>query len=598
MSVETIVSRFFANADRLGARPIFHYPSPTGERWIPLGWRTAAGLVRDFASALIELGHKKGDVLAILSSTRREWTLSDVGNLAAGGVTVGIYPSMTVEQTRYVLAHSEARFLIVENAAQLAKIDAVRAALPRLETIFLIDPGGPSGPGGPGGVSPRPGLLVLSDALARGRAARHDVQARIDAIRLPDAAMFVYTSGTTGPPKGAMLTHGNVVAALRSLEIVRVEPDDTGFSFLPLAHVLQRAVDYRCIWDGLSGSYGRGIEAVAEDLATARPSIMAAVPRIFEKIHARIHAQAAQGSPRKKQIFDWAIAVGTEVSRLRQARKPVPPLLAARHRIARALVFDKLREKLGGRLRLFVTGGAPIAVEILELFDAAGIQILEAWAMTETFAAGSINTPGDTRFGSIGRPLPGVEMKLDTDGEILVRGANVFSGYYKDEEATREAFTADGWFRTGDVGRVDADGYFYIVDRKKDLIITAAGKNIAPQNIENLLKTDPRVSQVMAIGDRRPYLVALIAVTPELRAQATDEEIGRIVEEIVARKNQELASYEQVKKFRVLPADLTQESGELTPTLKLKRKVVAEKYAALIDEMYREARPTVRTGTG
>jgi long-chain acyl-CoA synthetase len=577
---DTVVSRFFANADRLGARPMAHYFA--GGHWVPVGWRTAAGLVRDFAAGLIDLGHQKGDVTAILSATRREWTMADLGNLAAGGVTVGVYPSMTAEQSRYVIAHCEARFVVVEDAKQLAKLDAVRAGLPRLETVILIDWTG---------VPPRPSLLTITDVLERGRAARHDVQRRIGEIQLEDAAMFVYTSGTTGPPKGAMLTHGNIAAALKAVQVFPLEVGDSGFSFLPLAHVLQRLVDYRGAWEGVPGYFGRSLDTVAEDLVAARPTVMAAVPRIFEKIYARICEQAAASTPTKRKIFDWALAVGRQVSDLRTAHAPIPPALAAQHRVARALVYDKLRDRLGGRVRAFVTGGAPIAVEILQFFDSAGISLLEGWGMTETFGAGTINLPDDRRFGSIGKPLPGVEMKLDEDGEILIRGGNVFSGYYKDDDATKTAFTSDGFFRTGDIGKIDGDGFFYIIDRKKDLIITAAGKNIAPQNIENLLKTDPRISQVMAVGDRRPYVVALIAVTPELRAKITHEaEVLAIVEEIVRTKNAELASYERIKKFRILPADLTQESGDLTPTLKLKRKVVAEKYAGLIEEMYSEGK--------
>ena len=576
---ETLVSRFFANADRLGARTIYQFPTANG--WVPVGWRTAAALVRDFGSGLVDLGHQKGDALAILSSTRREWLMCDLGNLAIGGITIGVYPSMTAEQTRYVVAHCEARFIVVEDIKQLSKIDAARALLPRLETLIIIDPTG---------TTPRPGLLSLEDLLARGRAARHDVDARTRAILLEDAAIFVYTSGTTGPPKGAMLTHGNLVGALRAMSVFPMVEGDTGFSFLPLAHVLQRGVDYRGAWEGVPGSYGRSLETVAEDLALARPSVMASVPRIFEKIYAKIHEQAASSTPAKKKIFDWALGVGRQVSRLRQARQPIPPALAAQHAVARVLVFDKLRAKLGGRVRCFITGGAPISPEILEFFDAADITILEGWGMTETFAAGSINLPGDYRFGSIGKPLPGIEMKLDTDGEILIRGANVFAGYYKDDDATKAAFTPDGFFRTGDIGKIDSEGFFSIIDRKKDLIITAAGKNIAPQNIENLIKTDPRISQVMAVGDRRAYVVALISVNPEATAGKSETDLVRMVDDIVKSKNDELASYERIKKFRILPQDLTQDSGDLTPTLKLKRKVVAEKYGNLIEEMYAEGK--------
>jgi long-chain acyl-CoA synthetase len=574
---ETLVSRFFANADRLGARTMHSFPA--NGRWVPVGWRAAARLVRDAAGGLLELGHEPGNALAIISGTRREWMLCDLANLALGGITVGVYPTMTPDQTRYVVAHCDARFAIVEDQQQLAKLESVRAQLPRLEHVIVIDPAGATGKG----------VLTLASLLSRGRGGRHDIERRAASLELEDAATFIYTSGTTGPPKGAMLTHGNIVAACKAGETLALDPgSDVGFSFLPLAHALQRACDYQAIWRGVSGAYGRSLDTVAEDFVVTRPTLIAAVPRIFEKVYARIHDQAAKQTPQKQRIFRWALKIGRDVSKIRQLGGMVPPRLRVEYALAKRLVYDKLRDRLGGRMRLMLTGGAPIAVEILEFFDAAGITILEGWGMTETFALGTLNVPGKggTKFGSIGRPLPGVEMKLDDDGEILVRGPNVFSGYYKDDDATRAAFTSDGYFRTGDIGRVDSDGFFTIVDRKKDLIITAAGKNIAPQNIENLLKGDPRISQVMLVGDRRPYLVALIAVAPDARLGLSDADVHAMVAEIVSHKNEELASYERVKAFRLLPHELTQEAGELTPTLKVKRKVVSEKYAALIDSMY------------
>jgi len=576
---ETLVSRFFANADRLGPRPFTRFHA--GGAWVPVGWRGAARLVRDLASGLVALGHRKGDTLGVLAATRWEWALADLANLCAGGVTVGVYPTLTAEQSAYVIAHADTRFLVVENAKQLAKVEAVRQELPRLETLILIDPTG---------VAPARDRMSLADLLARGRAARQDVDARAAQIRLEDPAILIYTSGTTGPPKGAVLSHGNLVAAMHAFDALPIDDADVGFSFLPLAHALQRAVNFRGLWTGTPGSFARSLDTIADDLKTCRPSLVAAVPRIFEKVYARINAQAAAGSPAKQKIFHWALGVGQAVSHLRQAHEPVPPRLELEHRLARVLVFDKLRAGLGGRIRLFITGGAPIAKEILEFFDAADISILEGWGMTETFSAGTANLPGATRFGSIGRPLAGIDLRLDGDGEILVRGQNVFSGYYKDEAATREAFTADGYFRTGDIGKVDADGYYYIVDRKKDLIITAAGKNVAPQNIENLIKTDPRISQVMVVGDRKNYLVALISVAPEARAGGAEAELAQIVQAIVDKKNEDLASFERIKKFRLLPEDLSQEAGELTPTLKVKRKVVSAKYQHLIDEMYAEPR--------
>jgi long-chain acyl-CoA synthetase len=582
-----LVAEFFANADRLGSAPCFTFHHAGA--WVPIAWRQAARLVRDFAGGLLALGHEARDTLAILANTRYEWLIADLASLAVGGVTVGVYPTMTGEQSRYIVEHADARYFVVEDRKQLDKMRPHLGGLPRLEVVIVIDPTGVELGPKAGGL---PRRISFAEVLALGqtRAADDEVDGRVRALALTDPAIMVYTSGTTGPPKGAILTHGNIEAALDQLDVLPVAEGDTGFSFLPLGHILQRMVNYRSIRCGTPGAFARSLETVADDLAAAKPSVVASVPRIFEKVYAKINEQAAAGTKTKQKIFAWALAKGREVSRLRLAHEPIPPKLKVQHRVASRLVFSKLRDKLGGRIRIFVTGGAPIAKEILEFFDAADICILEGWAMTETCASGTINLPGAQRFGTIGRPLPGVEMKLDVDGEILIRGKNVFAGYYKDEEATRAAFTSDGFFRTGDIGTVDADGYYSIVDRKKDLIITAHGKNVAPQNIENLVKTDPRISQVVAVGDRRPYLVALVAVAPEVRDGKSEPELVTLVDGILAEKNKGLASYERVRKFRLLPRELTIEAGEITPTLKVKRKVVGETYRQLIEDMYLETK--------
>jgi len=572
----TLPSRFFDNARLLGASPCHHYNA--GGQWFPVGWSTAARVVRDLAAGLIERGHEPGDPVAILSSTRREWIYADLATLAARGIAVGIYPTHTAEQCRYILAHSEARYCVVEDEEQLEKVLSCVPALPRLRAIVVVDTTG---------VDVRdPRVVSYDDLLALGRSSTCDVEARAAEIQLEDAANFIYTSGTTGPPKGAMMTHGGIVAALDAFSVVPFDATDCGFSFLPLAHSLARAVDYVALWKGVPCAYARGIGTVAEDLRAVRPTVMAAVPRIFEKIYANVHEQARAGGAGTQRTFAWACRVGAQVSRHRAAREDVPPLLAARYKLAKRLVFDRLRAKLGGRIRLFITGGAPIAKEILEFFDAAGICILEGWGMAETFSAGTVNLPNACRFGSVGRPLPGIQLRLDQDGELLIKGPNLFAGYYRDEESTAAAFTSDGFFRTGDIARIDKEGYYYIVDRKKDLIVTASGKNIAPQNIENLLKSDSRISEAVVLGDRRPYLVALIAVNTDVRAERTESELYMLVESIVAQTNLELPRFEQVRKFRLLPHELSDPSGGLTPTLKVKRSVVAEKFSYLIDEMY------------
>ena len=584
MTVETLPSRFFHNVRRLGSRTSHYYNS--GGQWFPVGWSTFGDLVSAIASGLIELGHAQGDALAVLSSTRREWIYADLANQCAGGVSVGVYPSLTAEQVSYVVDHAECKFCVVENRDQLHKVLSVEASMPRLQTLIVIDPAGVD-------LASHPDRVVsLADVIERGRAADHDVAARVANIELEAAQLFVYTSGTTGPPKGAMLTHGNIAAAMRCADIVPVADSDVGFSFLPLAHVAQRVADYRGLWLGVGsgGYFARGLDTIAEDLADAGPTVLVSVPRIFEKIYAAIHDQVSQGSPATQRVFRWACGVGSRVAARRRQGRPVGRLLEAQNRVARRLVFDKLRARLGGRARLFYTGGAPIAKEILQFFEAADINILEGWGMTETFGVGTLNLPGvgNSKIGSIGRPVPGVDIKLDDDGEMLIKGASVFSGYYKQEDVTRQSFTSDGYFRTGDIATVDEDGFYFIIDRKKDLIITAGGKNIGPQHVENLLKSDPRVSQCVLIGDRRAYCVALISVDDELRRSVSEADLVAQLQQIVADKNRALAPYEQIKKFRLLPRDLSQEAGELTPTLKIKRKVIVESYADLIEEMYSE----------
>jgi long-chain acyl-CoA synthetase len=419
-----------------------------------------------------------------------------------------------------------------------------------------------------------------------------------------DVATIVYTSGTTGPPKGVVQTHANHMAALQAS--AQTTPTTEGWVhllFLPLAHSFGRLESFLGPYEGLVTAFAESLDKVGENLREVRPHFICSVPRVFEKVYARILAGVEAGSPLKKRIFNWALGVGRRVSRLQQERRPVPPLLALQHRLAHRLVFSKLHAALGGRLQWAVSGGAPLSREIAEFFHAAGILVLEGYGLTETCPVLTFNRPTHFKFGSVGQALPGIELKIAPDGEILARGPNIATrGYYKQPEATREVFDPEGWFHTGDIGRLDDEGFLYITDRKKDLIITAGGMNIAPQNIENLLKADPFISQAMVYGDRRPYPVALITVNAdELRKFAREqglpaddpaalvkhprvvERVGRTVEE----KNAQLPSYARIKRFAVLAEDFTQETGELTPTLKVKRKVVTEKYRSVIEDLYR-----------
>jgi long-chain acyl-CoA synthetase len=405
-------------------------------------------------------------------------------------------------------------------------------------------------------------------------------------VQEDDLATLIYTSGTTGPPKGCMLTHTNLVTAALRVQTNLDDGSDTILLFLPLAHTFGRLVHQSAAYYGSTVGFVADPTRVAEALAAMRPTVLPAVPRIYEKIHAGVLDQIEGAGGAKRTIGLWALGVGARASRLRRAGRPVPALLAAQERLADRLVFAKVKQKLGGRLRVGVSGAAPLGMDVLEFFHALGMLVVEGYGLTETASSLSVNDPDDFRFGTVGRAVAGTEVRLDEDGEILVRSDTVFAGYFKDPEATAAAFTADGWFRTGDVGEIDADGFLKITDRKKDLIITAGGKNVAPQNLENALKASRFVSQALVVGDRRPYLVALVTLDPA-EAAATGRDPRELVQEIVDEVNRDRVRVEQIKRFAILPRDFTQEDGEVTPTLKLRRKVVHEHFADEIADLYR-----------
>jgi long-chain acyl-CoA synthetase len=598
MAEDTLARMFWSRVERSGDRPAQQYKR--GGAWVTITYRELGEIVRELALGLIALGRERGDAVALLSASRAEWVQADFAIFSAGCVTVPIYPTYPPELVAYVVNDSGAKTLIVEDAAQLAKALEARPKMGALEQIIVVS----------GYEAAQPPEMVFTwDAVRRlGRekadALRSTLAERVAAVKPEDLATLVYTSGTTGPPKGVVQTHGNHMASLTSsAQTTPVVEGWTHLLFLPLAHSFARLESFIGIHRGLTTAFAENLEKVGDNLRETRPHFICSVPRVFEKVYAKILAGVEAGSPAKKKIFNWAIGVGREVSRHQQRGQPLPSGLALKRKLAEKLVFSKLHAALGGRLAWAVSGGAPLSRDIAEFFHAAGIMILEGYGLTETCPVLTFNRPDKFKFGSVGQALPGVDLKIADDGEILARGGNIATrGYWKQPEATAAVFEPSGWFHTGDIGHVDPEGFLYITDRKKDLIVTAGGMNIAPQNIENLLKADPFISQVMVYGDRRPYPVALVTVNPEeLQKFARDqgiltddpaqlakhpkivERVGRTIEE----KNSQLQSYAKIKKFTVLPSDFSQDGGELTPTLKVKRKVVSEKYRDRIEELYR-----------
>jgi long-chain acyl-CoA synthetase len=537
--------------------PAYLEEQPDG--WREVSWQEAGERVEALKVALGARGVRHGDAVAVLSRTRLEWILLDWAIMSVGAVVVGLYPTNTASECSYILGHSEAVLAFVEDDAQREKLASVSAELPALRDVI--------------GFEELPGLE------------RDATDAVPDPVVEDDLATLIYTSGTTGPPKGCMLSHKNLVTAALRVKTHLQGQSDTVLLFLPLAHSFARIVHHSAAFHGATLALVSDATRVPEALARTRPTILPAVPRVYEKIHANTLGEIERSTGAKRAIGRWALRVGSRASRLRRSGRPVPPLLRLQQKLADRLVFSKVRDRLGGRLRLGVSGAAPLGIDVLEFFHSLNMLVIEGYGLTETSSSLSVNDPDDYRFGTVGHAVDGCELRLDVDGEILVRSQTIFSGYYKDPEATAAAFTDDGWFRTGDVGEIDENGWVKITDRKKDLIITAGGKNIAPQNLENALKASRFVSQALVVGDRRPYVTALITLDP-VEMQTANREPQELVQEIVDGVNRDRVRVEQVKRFAILPRDFSQEEGELTPTLKLRRKVVHEHFADQIEQLY------------
>jgi long-chain acyl-CoA synthetase len=596
MANGTLASMFWNRVEQDRDRAAQRYKADG--TWHTLSWRQVGEVVRELATGLLALGRRKDDAIGILSASRAEWVQADFAIFSAGCRTIPIYPTYPPDLIQYLVNDAGVKTLFVEDPGQLAKVLEVQGKMEGLEQIVVMQ-------GYEGEASPR--IMTWTELRRLGRdnveRLKSELAGRVAEIRPEDIATIVYTSGTTGPPKGVVQTHGNHIATLESAaKMDTIEDGATHLLFLPLAHSFARLESFLGVHRGLTTAFAENIDKLRDNLPEVKPDFICSVPRVFEKVYAGVIAKAEAGSPLKKKIFQWAVGVGREVSRLQQARKPVPAGLAFKHRLAHKLVFSKLHAALGGRLRFAVSGGAPLSKEIAEFFHAAGILILEGYGLTETCPSLTFNRLQRFKFGSVGQAQPGIEVKIAPDGEILGRGANIAKGYFKKPEATAEVFLADGWFATGDIGKIDEDGFLFITDRKKDLIVTAGGMNIAPQNIENLLKGDPFISQAMVHGDKRPYPVALLTLNPEELAKFAKEQgilnldpaslakhpkVVDRVSRVVEARNAELQSYAKVKKFAILPGDFTVDNGLLTPTLKVKRRIITDQHRELLDSLYR-----------
>jgi long-chain acyl-CoA synthetase len=590
----TLTELFFGSMDRNASRPVFLRVKRNGT-WVDFSFAEVLSQVQAFSIGLHELGVNAGDRLAILSENRPEWAVTDFACLACRCADVPVYPTLPAHQIEYILRDSGAVAVCCSSVAQLGKILEIRGNLPALKTIIVFDEGAASG-----------GALTFDAVLERGRAALARYPSwRADALAVKpdDLATLIYTSGTTGDPKGVMLTHGNITSdVVAGLQVLDLRGTDECLSFLPLSHIFERMAGHYCMTQmGAIINYATSIETVPLEMAELKPTVVCSVPRLYEKIYARVLENAMAGSPLKQKIFLWAKRIGEAWAELAIEGKPVPAGLGLQYRVAYRLVFTKLAARVGGRLRFFVSGGAPLSADIARFFFAAGLPIMEGYGLTETSPVITVNGFGRARLGSVGKVVPGVEVKIAGDGEILTRGPNVMKGYYNKPEATAEAIDADGWFHTGDIGELDADGFLRITDRKKDIIVTAGGKNIAPQPIENSVKSNPFVLNAVMIGDKRKYPIMLVVPNMEtLRKWAATQGMGgkddaALLGDIVVHNKltgeikktlRDLAQFEMPKKFLIIDTDFTIERGELTPTLKVKRRVVEKLYHDRIEELY------------
>jgi long-chain acyl-CoA synthetase len=583
---------FLDRVDATPDGPAYRAPLPAGG-WRELTWRQTGDRVLDLAAGLVALGVGIEDRVAIASSTRLEWVLADFAIMCAGAATTTVYPSTAAADVGYILSDSGSTVVFAEDDAQVAKIRS--AELPGLRAIVTFD-----------GTADGQTVLSLDQLTARGHALlveKPSVISDIVAQLTPDhLATLIYTSGTTGRPKGVRLVHDNWTFEGASVDSIKIlSADDVHYLWLPLSHVFGKVLLGIQLTIGFPTAVDGNLDRIVDNLGQIRPTFMAGAPRIFEKVRARVMLTATSGGGIKAKIFDWGFGVGLRVSRLRQTGSKVPALLAAQYKIADRLVFSKIRAIVGGRIRFFVSGSAALSREVAEWFDAAGMQILEGYGLTESSAASCVNMPFDYRIGTVGPPIPGMEVIIAADGEILMRGPGIMRGYHNMPAETEEVLTADGWFHTGDIGEL-VDGYLRVTDRKKDLIKTSGGKYVAPQKIETVFKAVcPFASQILVHGEGRKFVSALITLDEDTIRGWADANglVGKTIEELstdpavrtmmsgyVDELNAKLERWETIKKFVILPRDLSVDDGELTPSMKVRRRAVEKMYAAELDALY------------